>query len=381
MRVGIDGGCWNVQRGYGRFLQEILGALARNGGGNDYTVFLDPVSYAGFRFKDSFRAIRVETSRPISEAATARGSRSVIDLLRMSRATAREHLDLFFFPSVYTYFPLFRRIPTVLGIHDIIPDRNPQFAFHSWRQHLFWRWKNRTAVTQADAIITVSEYSKRGLQQLHRVPSQTIHVLHEAVSSKFRKIDVRMPQDRYVLYVGGINPHKNLRALISAFAKLRARSAGLKLMLVGDYLADRFVVCYPELKELATRLGVEEDVVFTGYVPDEELCVLYNRAALFVLPSFEEGFGLPALEAMACGVPVVISTGSALEEVAGDAGVPVDPHDESALTAAMDRILGDRKLADELAEKSLRRASQFSWDDTAAGLLKVCEDTWRQFHR
>jgi glycosyltransferase involved in cell wall biosynthesis len=118
---------------------------------------------------------------------------------------------------------------------------------------------------------------------------------------------------------------------------------------------------------------MEHAVVFSGYVPDEELCRLYNRAALFASTSLDEGFGLPALEAMACGAPVVVSSGNAMEEIVGDAGLVVEPRDETALAAAMSRILDDPALAAALSDKAVRRAAAFSWDEAARRLLRVLE--------
>jgi len=165
MHIGIDGGCWNNRRGYGRFLRELLEAVARCPAGNEYTVFLDSFAYQDFHLKEPFRPVLVQTSQAVSEAASVEGRRSLSDLFRMSRASAREPMDLFFFPSVYSYFPLLRRVPTLLGVHDTIADRNPRFAFVSRRHELFWRLKVRLALFQADVVLTVSEYSKSCLRE------------------------------------------------------------------------------------------------------------------------------------------------------------------------------------------------------------------------
>ena len=262
----------------------------------------------------------------------------------------------------------------VVGIHDTIADRNPQFAFASKRQEMFWRWKVRLAILQADRILTVSDYSKRCVEQTLGVRASRISVVYEAASPVFRKLGASGGSGDFVLYVGGISPNKNLPALVRAFARMEAGD-GLNLMLVGDYENDGFKGCYQELTALVRTMGLTEKVVFTGYVPDEELCVLYNSARVFVLPSLDEGFGLPVLEAMACGAPVIIGSGNAMEEVAGDAAVAVDPRDEAALARALDRVLRDEPFRAELAGKSLRRAAEFSWDSAARSLLKVFEET------
>jgi len=374
MHIGIDGGCWNNRRGYGRFFRELLDALERNDARNRYTVFLDPPSYRDFPCREQFRARLVETGRPVSEAATVDGRRSVSDLLRMGWAAAREDLDVFFFPSVYSYFPLFRPVPAVVGVHDTIADRHPRLAFSSRRHELFWRWKVRLALAQARTVLTVSEYSKRSIQQWFGIPASRIRVMYEAAAPRFQPAAAEEPGGGYILYVGGISPHKNLATLIRAFSRLEARARETRLILVGDYQADGFKNCYGELRALVSELGLGEQVRFTGFVPDEELCLLYRRARLFVLPSLDEGFGLPVIEAMACGLPVIVSAGNAMEEVVGGAGVVVNPCDETGLAREMDRLLADAELRREMGARAVRRAAEFSWDAAARELLRVFED-------
>ena len=190
MWIGIDGGCWSNQRGYGRFLRELLRALGQVGASHHYTVYLDSGSYPLFDLEGPFEARRVATRQGVGEAATAESHRSLGDLLRMSLAVL-DPLDLFFFPSAYSFFPLLRPIPTIVGIHDTIADRNPQFSFSSRQQLLFWRLKMRLAIVQADTILTVSEYSKRSIAEWFGVPATRIAVMREAAALEFERQDVR----------------------------------------------------------------------------------------------------------------------------------------------------------------------------------------------
>jgi glycosyltransferase involved in cell wall biosynthesis len=350
-------------------------ALAASDTSNEYSVFLDPEAYVSFHLGDRFRPIFVPTSQSVAEAARSDGHRSMVDMLRMSYAVMRTPLDLFFFSSVFSYFPLIRPVPTVLGVHDTIADKNPHFSFASRRQHIFWKAKVKLAIAQADMVLTVSEYSKQCIERVLGISAQRIRVLYEAASPEFRRVAVSPPAQPFFLYVGGISPNKNLATLIYAFYRLRPRNA--KLVLAGDYQSDGFKSCYAELRRLVNNLGLDAEVRFAGYVSDQELVSLYNQATAFVMPSLDEGFGLPALEAMACGAPVIVSSGNSLSEVTGCAALVIDPNDSASLTSAMDRVLSNADLAQQLSRQSLARASQFSWANAAAQLLEVFEETRR----
>jgi glycosyltransferase involved in cell wall biosynthesis len=180
------------------------------------------------------------------------------------------------------------------------------------------------------------------------------------------------PGTRYVLYVGGLSPHKNLIRLIEAFGRA-GLDDGVRLILVGD-LGDVFHTHVPELRAAVSRAGLRERVHFTGFVPDDDLVYLYNRAEALAQPSLLEGFGLPAVEAMACGVPVVYSRAGSLPEVVGDAGLDVDPTDVDALAAAIRRLLGDPALRRDLGGRALRRAGRFTWAESARALLDCFDE-------
>jgi glycosyltransferase involved in cell wall biosynthesis len=358
-------------------LRELLEALATSDSRNEYSVFLDPAAYASFHLGDRFRAVLVPTSQSVNGAARADGHRTISDMLRMSYAVARAPLDLFFFSSVFCYFPLIRPVPAIVGVHDTIADRNPQFSFASRRQHLFWQAKVKLALAQSRTVLTVSEYSKQCIESILGIPARRIRVLYEAASPCFRRLAEEPSGEPFLLYVGGISPNKNLPTLIRAFSGLRQRGRSARLILVGDYQSDGFKSCYTELQHLVDSIGLQDEVRFAGYVPDKDLISLYNRASAFVMPSLDEGFGLPAVEAMACGAPVIVSSGNSLSEVTGEAGLVVDPHDQAGLTDAMERVLANPEFAAELSRKSLNRAGQFSWSNAASRLLDIFEETRR----
>jgi len=370
MRIGIDGGSWTNRRGYGRFLRQAAAALSRADAGHRYLVFTDSQEVAEQDWAPGFEPRYVELSREVAEAAGSGSNRALQDVLRMGYAVAREELDLFFFPTVYSYFPLLRPLKALVGVHDVIADDNPTFAFDTPRNRRLWQTKVRAALWQADLCMTVSEYSSAAVQRVWNVDPQKIRIVPEAAAPIFGPPGPNSPREDFLLAVGGLSPNKNLIRLIDAFARSRARSASTRLLLVGDYQDDAFKSSYAEVR---ARLDAEPalPVELTGFLPDDQLANLYRRARLFVMPSFDEGFGLPAIEAMASGAPCALSQGHALEEVAGGAAELFDPHDVDSITQSIDRVLSDDALAADLSRRSLARAAEFSWDETARRLLAV----------
>ena len=342
-------------------LREQLAALLQLDTSNTYLLFLD--APADIPSSPNLTAKIIGTSQTVKDAATSDGRRSASDLLQMGRAVSAEQLDLFFYPAVYSWFPLHRRIPNIVGIHDTIADRNPHLAFSTPMQELFWNLKVKGALWQADHIVTVSQYSAHQISSLFEEPRSRISVVSNAVSPFFHPVPADTGQP-YILYAGGISPNKNLPVLIEAFSHL---DPNLKLVLAGDYKGDGFKSCYTSLVQQIDQLNLKSRIEFTGFVTDERLRELYSGAAVFAMPSLDEGFGLPALEAMACGAPVVVSSGNGLAEVVGDAGIICPPMDVQSWIAALQMALNDGSLK----SKSLKRASEFSWQHSAQALLKV----------
>ena len=364
MRIGIDGGCYNNRRGFGRVLREQLDALLRIDHTNQYVLFLD--SPAAVPANPSLTIRLVGTSQTVAAAATAGSRRSIADLFKMGRAVAAEPLDVFFFPAVYSWFPLHNRLPNLVGIHDTIADRNPQFAFASTSAALFWRLKVKGALLQANRIVTVSQYSARSIVEFFGESPHRISVVPNGVSPFFHPVPT-VAATPFILYAGGISPNKNLALLLDAFRLCLTARPGLRLVLAGDYSGDGFKGCYSELRAQIGRLGLGAAVEFTGYISDERLRELYSSATVFAMPSIDEGFGLPALEAMACGAPVVVSSGNALEEVVGNAGVVCPVGDAAAWARALCSV------GDEMRQGSIERAAQFTWDNSARALQASLE--------
>lgn len=388
MRVGVDASCWANQRGYGRYTRELLKELLATDRQNEYLLFIDAQSAAQCHgMPPDVPRVTVPTSQAATQGASASGRRSARHLWAMRQAVYQHgnDLDLFYFPSVYTYFPPKTKAKVMVTIHDTTAERYPQLIFPNRRSRLFWRIKVKLAVRRADLIATVSEASKREIMREFRVPEERVAVIPDAVGAEFYPLDEVSgsngviarygvePEAPFILYVGGISPHKNLRTLIDAHALLLRESgwSHVNLVLLGDYQKDVFYSSYTQLRDRISSLGTSDKVVFTGFVDDTDLTHFYNAASALVMPSFDEGFGLPALEAMATGTPVIASNAGALPEVVGDAGRLFNPHSAPDLQGHLAEVLSDPKLRNMMRNKGLQRARQFSWHRSAQSALAI----------
>jgi glycosyltransferase involved in cell wall biosynthesis len=376
MRIGIDGACLSNRRGFGRFAKQMVAALGRANSSHEFAVFIDRPSLETVSIPEAFETIAVEVNEAPSRAAAASGRRSMRDMLAVSRAVARERLDLVYFPASYSFVPVWGVKRVVVTLHDTLALAHPDLVFPGGKGRLAWKAKEHAAVAWADRIVTVSEAAKRDIVAWFRLREDRVHVVSEGPDAAFaprhgedgveilRKYGVDLDR-RFWLYVGGLSPHKNLLRLIEAVG----RTADERLVIVGDF-GDVFHTHVPELRAAVERLGLDTRVRFTGFVPDEELAYLYTRAYALVQPSLMEGFGLPTVEAMACGTPVVSSTAGSLREVVGDAGLYFDPTDVAAIAEAITTLGDQPALRDQLAIRALDRSARFTWAGAAASLLE-----------
>lgn len=271
-------------------------------------------------------------------------------------------------------FPLWRPRPLVVTILDVIPLI---FPAHFRRRDLpVFHFYLHLARQFAHRVITISAQSRQDIHHHLGIPLDRISVTPIGVGPQFRPIgppQIKVVLDRhrieppYILSVGTLEPRKNLRRVLEMFARVRkVDNARHRLVLVG-----RRGWRHEPVVQMAARLHVEDHVQATGFIPDEDLPALYNGADVFVYPSLYEGFGLPPLEAMACGCPVVASNVSAVPEVVGSAGRLVDPYDVTAITEAVLEVLGNETLARSLRAVGLERAAQFSWRRCAEQTLEA----------
>lgn len=383
IHVGVDATTWWNDRGFGRFTRELLTALLeRKDSGFRYTLVVDREPDGALPV--GAEVMSVDTSKNLDESAVGDTSRSPLYLVKLGAALRRQRFDLFFFPAVYSYFPMLARMPCVVCYHDTTAERFPKLLFPTKLNHRLWQAKTMLARAQTTRAMTVSHASARDLEQILKFRRDKIDVVTEAADPVFRVTDdaahaarVRAqhgiaPDRRLLVYVGGMNPHKNLLGLLKAMPDVVKKTPDVHLAIVGSTSGKGFWDDVPGLMRFVEEHPpLSEHVTFTGYVSDEDLVALFSTTSALVFPSLWEGFGLPAVEAMACGVPVLASRRGSLPEVVGDAGLFFDPESPWAMFTTITKFLESASMQEDLRKKALARAEAFTWA-RAAELAEIC---------
>jgi len=352
--------------GIGSYIRHLLTAIARRQESRDYRfrVYLRRADRDGLpTLPDHFEVVTEEAA-----------GYSIAELTRFAWRLFRDRLDLFH-ATHYVLPPLFAS-RAVVTIHDIIHLLYPQFL-PSRAAHFYARFMIRRALERADRIITVSYNSKRDLTDYFKVPPGRIEVIYNGVSPLFRP-DISQEERRrvaekyrlpspYLLFLGGEKPHKNVQNVLRAFGETR-RKRGIShaLVLAGPMPGNR-----ARLDALIAALDLAGRVFETGVVDEEDLPGLYSGADAFLYPTLYEGFGLPVVEAMACGTPVLTSSTSALQEIAGGYAYLVDPMDVGAIAGGIVVLTTDEKIRQDFSELGKKRALDFNWDKAAERTLEV----------
>jgi len=384
MRIGIDAR-WIFPElsGIGAYTQELIRALAALDRRNKYVLLFQRLdvqqrvrAYAGLDAAPNFRMERVPF-----------GLFSVSNQLRLPGRLRRWGLDVFHSPNYMIPFGAFprggrSRIKCAVTIHDMIPLLHPEWTPRALKTRclpLFRRLMIEVGA-RADLILTVSDAARQDIGRLLRLSERgaaAVMAVPNGVASEYRPAGrgAEPPAGKSeggastILYVGRFDPYKNVTGLLRIFARVRALAPGpVRLVLIGAPDPR-----YPEAAELARALGLEPWLRWAGYVAGPDLVRAYQQADVFVLASKYEGFGLPVLEAMACGTPVVCSNTSSLPEVAGDAALLADPEDIAGFARAIVRVLAEPALAADLRAKGVRRAAEFTWRRTAEATLQAYE--------
>jgi glycosyltransferase involved in cell wall biosynthesis len=369
VRIGIDARKLH-DFGIGTYIRNLLRHLARIDRENEFILLCRPADRAGI-------AALGENFRPVVETAA---NYSISEQVKIPLALMRQGVTLFHAP--HYVLPALVWCRSVVTIHDCIHLMFPQYLPNRFALE-YARTSITLAARRAERILTVSESSKRDILRFVSTEPGKIDVIYNAYDERFgiepREEDVDRVRERYqlhdefVLYAGNVKPHKNLTRLIEAFHIVRRRNLEhLKLVLIGDEISR-----YAGLRRAVHQHQLHQSVRFLGYLPEETLAVMYRLAGVFVFPSLYEGFGLPPLEAMASGTPVVTSNISSLPEVAGDAALLVDPYDPVAIADGIERVLTDEGLRRELRRRGLERARQFSWQRSVDRVHEIYEEVSR----
>ncbi|NJO83116.1 MAG: glycosyltransferase family 4 protein [Blastochloris sp.] len=374
MHIAIDASrlAATALTGTERYSYELVTALARCDRSNRYTLYCNQRPATLPPLGSNFTLRRIPFPR-------------VWTHVRLSAEMLRHPPDTLFIPAhvLPLAVPLLRKTRTVVTVHDLGYLRFPEA--HTRVQRLYLRLSTLWSARVATHIIAISSATRADLVRMTGVSPEKITVVHHGLSPRFRPVEDRALVDAaleryrittpYFLYVGTIQPRKNLERLIESFARLDISHAqhhlqspisNLQLVLAGKrgWLSESIV-------QRVAELGITDRVRFTGYVDDADLPALLSGACAFVFPSLYEGFGMPVLEAMACGAPVLTANTSSLPEVAGDAALLIDPENTDAMTDGLARLLEDASLRADLRARGLARAAQFTWDRCAAETYAV----------
>lgn len=367
MRITIDARMITYT-GIGRYIQNLLAGFSKIKEGVAFSAIVNDAS-AYVPGSVSVRPCRTRRNIPVY---------SVREHLLLPFEVRRTRPDVVHYPSFNAPVTGFR--PFVATIHDLIYYLNPA-ACPNMAAYLYARFVISSTVRRANKVITVSDFTKTELIAHLGVKPDKIRVIHNGVAPIYAPVTDELERSRvrrkygvdgpYILYVGNHQERKNLVRLVKAYSALKNRK-DVFLVLTGRPDPKR-----EALYRTVRDLGLENSVRFIGDVAEDDLPALYSSAALFAFPSLMEGFGLPPLEAMACGTPVVTSDRTSLPEVVADAALVVNPQDTGAISDAMDSLLTDSALRQRLREKGMKRAAEFSWDSAVEATLDVYKEVYK----
>jgi glycosyltransferase involved in cell wall biosynthesis len=370
MRIALDARGINFYSGtgIGTYTENVLKNLIDIDNVNNYHIF-----WSG----NNYESVKKENCKIVM---TSKRHQRFFEDHYFPENIARESIDIYHMPQNGIGFSEEISCKKIVTIHDLIPYIMPETVGKGYL--LKFLKEMPIIIGGSDGIITVSEYSKRDILKFFPIDESKIFVTPLAADKKYTPIDksycktflkdVYNLENPFILYLGGFSERKNVASLLKAFSKVyKDLDKKYNLVIVGGYKdASQYLV------KLTNELKINSHVIFTGFVPEEHLPVFYNGCDTFVYPSLYEGFGLPPLEAMNCGAPVIASNLTSIPEVVGDGGILINPYDISEISSAIGNVLSNEKLRSELSSKGLKRASEFSWQNTAQNTLKVYESVY-----
>jgi len=370
MKIAIDARGVNLYSGtgIGTYTENMLKNLVSIDSANNYHVFWSGNNYESIK-KENIKIVM-----------TSKKHQRFFEDYYFPQSIKNENIDIYHMPQNGIGFSQDIFCKKIVTIHDLIPYVMPETV---GRGYLLKFLKEMPIIMSGcDGIITVSEFSKRDILRFFPIDEKKIFVTPLAADKKYTPLDKlhckSVLETKYnltkpfILYLGGFSERKNVASAITAFSKVyKDLSKDYNLVIVGGYRDPS-----QNLVKLVHELNIESHVIFTGFVPEDDLPIFYNACDTFLYPSFYEGFGLPPLEAMNCGTPVIASKLTSIPEVVGDGGILIDPYDISDISMAIGNLLCNESLRDDLSSKALLRASEFSWQNTAQNTLKVYESIY-----
>lgn len=332
---------------------------------NDFHIFLNK------HIQDKFPFHNVNL-HPVKIPSKCRITRILWEHFQLPKEVKKAECDLLHCPGYIAPYKI--DCPTVVTVHDIISLTRPNLCKLS--NHLYYRLLLGRSVRQAAQVIVPSKIVKKGLLKLFDIDPEKINIVPFAPSEVFKKIDdatvleqvrekYQLPE-KFIMFLANHEPKKNITGVIKAFAEFRKREKGYKLVLAG-----RAAWGTGRAEKLVYKLAIEKDVIRPGYIPIADLLAIYSLADVFFFPSLDEGFGIPVLEAMACGTPVVCSNRGALPETTADAAICVSPTDISGMADALENFATDKQLRKEYIKKGFKRAGELSWEKTTQSTMEV----------
>lgn len=367
MKIGIDGRAakWYRGTGIGTYTYQLINSLNKIDSNNDYLIFLPNGS--SLNLSDRFT---VETVKELS-------NKNFWDDVRSTNILTDHHMDLYHVPQNGVGLSENINCLKAITLHDIIPLKMPETV--SDRYLNIFNNELPKIIENCDGILTVSEFSKQDISKEFNFPKEKIFVTELAAEDIYKPLDKDICKkylsqkygikDDFILYVGGFSPRKNILGIIEAFSILDSNtSKNLKLVITG-----KKGISYEIYKKRTEDLGVSNNVIFTDFIPLKDLPTFYNASKLLVYPSFYEGFGLPPLEAMACGTPVISSNVTSLPEVCLDAAILINPYSIDELKSSIENVLNDDNLRLTMIKKGFLRSSLYNWESTALQTINAYE--------
>ncbi|MBC8062444.1 MAG: glycosyltransferase family 4 protein [Clostridiaceae bacterium] len=367
MRTGIDARAakWYRGTGIGTYTYQLINSINKVDIENNYLLFTPENFNMNYKLNDNFKTKNIKENK----------ENCFWEEVNIPNLLMGENIELYHVPQNGVGLPKNKTCPFIITLHDVIPLKMPETVSERYLE--IFNDELPKIIPLCDGIITVSNYSKEDISKAFNFPKEKIFVTYLAAEDIYKPLDKLfcknlikakyLIEDNYILYIGGFSPRKNIIGLIEAFSILPEELLkSRKLVIAGNK-----GISYEIYKKRAETLHIQDKVIFTGFIPMEDIPHLYNAAELFVYPSFYEGFGLPPLEAMACGIPVIASNATSIPEILEDSCILIDPYNAYQLRDSIVKVISDLSLQQSLIQKGFLKSQCYNWDTTAINTIEA----------